>query len=212
MQWSTIAEDTHRITGMRHRIEDEESVLTWHWPEHIQFVYIYLFPDGEELPLADRPLQAMKLLTREEYKAMTGYRRRVDGIGRYAFRVYPCDRGPEGLVLLLQEDEDNIVRFSSGKARIRCSIRYGFGLFRKRRSVTIELESESAIPKEALCYVTKAGTAPLHAEDGTAYPLIEDIVPGRNVLPKFEIPRDHRVRLFFTNGRLYGERYELIQE
>lgn len=212
MRWCGEASGHSRITGMRHRMQDNESVLTWNWPENVHCVYIYLFPAEAELPLEQRPGHAMKLLTREEYKAKAGYRGRVEGIGRYAYRVYPCERGTDGIAMLRQEDDDNIIRFSTGKARIRYSIHYGSGLFRKMKPVRIELTSEVPVPKEALCYVMKEGALPLHKEDGTVYPFIEDIAPGRNVLPEIEIPKPNRIRLFFTDGKTYGEIYELIPE
>lgn len=212
MQWSGELSGRNRITGIRHRFQDNESVLTWNWPEDVHLVYIYLFPVEAELPLEERPRQAMKLLTRDEYKASAGYRGRAEGTGRYAFRVYPCERNPDGIVLLRQEDEDNIIRFSTGKAQIRYSIDYRFALFSKMKPVRIALTSEVLVPKEALCYVMKEGSFPLHKEDGTAYPFIEDIAPGRNVLPQIEIPKNNKIKLFFTDGKKYGEMYELIHE
>lgn len=212
MRWSDEASGAGRITGLRRRTEEDETVLTWNWPQGVGFVYIYLFPAEAEQPLEERPTQAMKLLTREEYKTNAGYRVRLGGIGSYGCRVYPCERNEDGVVLLRQEDEDNMIRFSTGKARIRYSIRYGSGLFRKTRPVRIELTSETAVPKEALCYVIKEGALPLHREDGTAYPFIADIASGRNALPAIEVPKQHRIRLFLTDGRTYGERYELIPE
>jgi len=212
MQWSDELSGTSRITEMRHRVQGNESVLTWKWPAGIDFVYVYLFPAEAEQPPEQRPPAAMKLYTREEYKAKAGYRGRLDGIGRYAYRVYPCVRKPEGIVVLRQEDGDNLIRFAAAKARIRYSIKTGMALFRKYQPVRIELTSEVAVPKEALCYVLKEGEMPLHPEDGTVYPFIDDIQPGRNVLPDIEIPKNSRIKLFFTDGKKYGELFELIPE
>jgi len=212
MQWSDEAPARSRITGLRHRIQGHESVLTWQWPEDVQFVYVYLFPAEAEQPPAERPAKAMKLYTREEYKANAGYRGRFDGIGRYAYRVYPCARDAEGIALLRQEDEDNVIRFSTGKAKIRYSIKYGLAMFRPMKPVRIELSSDVLVPKEALCYVKKEGSFPLHREDGTVYPFIADVVPGRNVLPEIEIPKNCRIKLFLTDGAKYGDLYELIPE
>ncbi|MDF2722138.1 MAG: hypothetical protein K0Q59_1813 [Paenibacillus sp.] len=212
MQWGGEVSERLRITGLRHRIQDQESVLTWNWPEDVHLVYIYCFAAEAELPLEQRPRQAMKLLTRDEYKAGAGYRGRIEGTGRYAYRIYPCERNADGVVLLRQEDEDNLVRFSTGKVQVRYSIDYRFSLFGKMRPVRIMLTSEALVPKEALCYVMKEGSFPLHKEDGTAYPFIEDIAPGRNVLPQIEIPKSNKIKLFFTDGKKYGDMYELIHE
>ncbi|GAA3402210.1 hypothetical protein ACFFNY_03770 [Paenibacillus hodogayensis] len=212
MQWSDEPSGKSRITGMRHRIQGTESILTWNWPEDVHFVYVYMFPAEAELPLEARPAASMKLYTREEYKANAGYRGRIDGIGRYAYRVYPCARLSDGISLLRQEDADNVIRFGTGKAKIRYSIQYGFGLFSKMKPVRIELSSEVLVPKEALCYVKKDGSFPLHREDGTVYPFIADIAPGRTVLPEIEIPKNSRIKLFLTDGATYGDMYELIPE
>lgn len=212
MEWSGEAAERSRITGMRHRIQGNESVLTWTWPENVHFVYVYLFSVEAELPLEERPNAAMKLYTREEYKAKGGYRGRIDGIGRYAYRVYPCERNADGIALLRQEDADNVIRFSTGKAKIRYSVKYGMALFGKMKPARIELSSEVLVPKEALCYVKKEGSFPLHKEDGTAYPFIADIAPGRTVLPEIEIPKNSRIKLFLTDGAQYGDIYELIPE
>ncbi|MNI12579.1 hypothetical protein D3C73_657670 [compost metagenome] len=212
MQWTDHIPHGRRITEMRHRLQDEECILTWRWPEHIQVVYIYGYETDAELPVEQRPDKAMKLFTREEYKAHSGYKTRVNAIGRYAFRVYPCERTTDGMVILKQEDADNHIRFSTGKARIRYSIKYGTAFFSKQKPVRMELNSEVSISKDTLCYVKKEGGFPLHKEDGILYPFIQDLHPGRNVLPEIEINKKDQIKIFFTDGKKYGEMYELIPE
>jgi hypothetical protein len=210
MQWTNEVPGQSRITGLNYRIQNNESVLTWKWPDDVQFVYIYRFPADAEVQFENRPPNAMKLYTREEYKAKQGFVESVDGIGHYVYRVYACERGSDGLLLFLQEDDDNMLQFSTGRATIRYSIKYGKSFFGKMKPVRIELYSDVLVSKEALCYVKKVGSFPLHKEDGTMYPLIQDIAPGRNVLPEFEIPKSDQIKLFFTNGKKYAEIYELI--
>jgi hypothetical protein len=212
MEWHFDISDYQRITEMKQRIQDNEYIVTWKWPEGIQFVYIYGFEADAELPPEQRQGKEMKLYTREEYKAQSGYRARLETIGRFAFRVYPCERDGSQMMVYKQEDEDNIIRFSTGRARIRYSIKYGRAFFSKRKPVHIELHSEVNIAKEVLCYVKKEGAFPLHKEDGLVYPFIHDVLPGRNVLPEIEINKNDQIKLFFTDGKKYGEIYELIPE
>jgi hypothetical protein len=212
MQWNDNVHDDRRITNVQHRIQNHECILTWKWPEDVQVVYIYGFEADSELPAEQRPDKAMKLFTREEYKAKSGYRTRIESIGRFAFRVYPCERTSDGLVVIKQEDEDNRIHFSTGKALIRYSIKYGRAFFSKQKPVRIELHSEVQVSKDALCYVKKEGGFPLHKEDGVAYPFIRDLQPGRNSLPEIEINKNDQIKIFFTDGKKYGEIYELIPE
>lgn len=212
MQWNEIVPADSRITEVRQRLQDHECILTWKWPENVQFVYIYGFAADAELSPKHMPDKAMRLFTREEYKAKAGYRVRIETIGVYAFRIYPCERTAEGLVVLRQTDSDNQIRFSTGKAVIRYSIKYGRALFSRTKPVRIELTSEVLVPMQALCYVKKEGSFPLHKDDGLMYPFIRDLQPGRNVLPEIEISKNDQIKLFFTDGPKYGEIYELIPE
>lgn len=212
MEWMDSTAEERRITEMRHRIDDNECIITWNWPEGIQFVYVYGFKADAEVGPNQRAAKDMKLYTRDEYKARKGYRAQLDGIGRFAFRVYVSERVDGNMVVHRQEDEDNIIRFSSGKAKIFYSIKYGRAFFSKRKPVRIQLNSEVYISRDALCYVKKEGSFPLHADDGIVYPFIHDIQPGRNVLPEIEINKDDQLKLFFTDRKKYGEMFELIPE
>jgi len=212
MEWKDEIADNQRVTEMKQRQQDNECILTWRWPEGIQFVYIYGFGADAEIPPEQRDIRSMKLFTRDEYKSNMGYRTRLDTIGRVAFRVYACERIDGRMAIFKQQDEDNVIRFSNGKARIRYSIKYGRALFRKRKPVRIVLVSEVYVSREALCYVKKEGSFPLNKEDGTAYPFIRDVHPGRNELPEIEINKNDQIKLFFTDGKKYGEIYELIPE
>lgn len=212
MQWIEPEADRRRITGLACRHEDGECTLTWNWPEGISFVYIYGFENGRELPPEERAERAAKLYTREEYKANTGYRDRPEGIGRYAYRVYPgvvTEGKPAGI---RQQDEDNLVRFSAGRAKIRFSIKYGGRLFSRRKTARLQFRCEIPVDRDVLCYVKKAGSTPLHPEDGTVYPLIQNLDPGLTVFPEIEIDRNDHLKIFFTDGKRYGEIYDLIPE
>ncbi len=212
MEWSGSVQDKKRITDIRHYIQDNECIMTWKWPEGISYVYVHGHHMDAETPRG-RPLdEEMRLYTREEYKARQGYRVKLEGIGRLAFRIYAAERENGVMVVNRQEDSDNLLVFSSGKAKIRYSIKYGIALFRKRKPVSISLHSEVFVSREALCYVKKEGTVPASNEDGVVYPFIHDLNPGRNTLPDIEIGKQDYIRLFFTDRRKYGELYELIPE
>lgn len=208
MLWLTDLPEGCRISQLSCRMQGDQAVLTWLWPENMQMVYIEkFFPDKGEV---ERDERRMKLYTREEYKAHSGYWDRMEGIGRCAYRVYPCQKQQEGLGVYAQEDEDSLLMFSSGKAAIRYSIRYGRSFFSKVKKARIEIVCEVPVPKEALCYVKKEGATPLSKDDGVAYPFIQHIAPGRNLFPEIEVARDSHLRIFLTDGKKYGDIYELI--
>ncbi|UUZ85613.1 hypothetical protein LJK88_20165 [Paenibacillus sp. P26] len=154
----------------------------------------------------------MKLYTREEYKVRGGYRSPADFIGARYFRIYPCVMEGVQLITLSQTGEDNLARVSGGRAKIRYAIQYGLPWFGKYKSVRIRLFCEIPVPKEALCYVKKQGAVPLNPEDGTLYPSLRDLPAGRTELPEIQVGRQDQVRLFLTDGKRYGDQFEVIPE
>lgn len=226
-EWADDAPQEYRITGAACRVQDRESVLTWNWPAGLPFVYLLGFVPGigsgaltpgpfppEELPSGEPeglpPRESLKLYTREEYKANGGYRERLDRYGAYAYRIYPGNRQDGVIRVYAQEDDGNFAVFSMGKAKIRCIVTYKGGWFAKGRIVRMTVTPEVFVPKEALCYVKKSGGMPQSIRDGTAYPLLADLQPGPNPLPDIEVGKDDQIKLFFTDGKVYGECYELI--
>jgi hypothetical protein len=154
----------------------------------------------------------MKLYTREEYKASSGYRERLNVIERHAYRIYPCVKQDGKLVVVRQEDNDNKVQFSMGKAAILYSIQYRKSLFSKTQTVRIQITSEVLVSKEVLCFVKKEGGIPLHKDDGIVYPFVHDFEPGRNVMSEIQIHKNEFIKLFFTDGKKHGQIYELMPE
>lgn len=212
MEWRDTVRDDMRISDVKHRIQDHECIMTWRWPEGALYVYIFGFQMDAKAPAGRPKSDEMRLYTREEYKARQGYRVQLEGIGRLAFRIYAAELEDGNMRVTCQEDEDNLIVFSSGKAKIRFSVKYGAAWFRKRKTVSIALNSEVFVSREALCYVKKEGAMPHNNEDGVVYPFIHDINPGRNVLSDIEIGKQDYIRLFFTDRKKYGELYELIPE
>ncbi|WP_052947459.1 hypothetical protein [Aneurinibacillus tyrosinisolvens] len=212
MRWLKAASPEQDVRNIMSRVLDNECFLTWSWPEGIQFVYIYKSRAGQELPVERITEKEMKLYTREEYKANAGYREIIDTIGRYVYRVYPCVREDGKLAVLYQENEENMIHVSTGKAKIYYSLKQRKGFFSKYKSVQMEIRPEVPVPKQVLCYVKKEGAYPAHKEDGTVFPFARDFEPGKNTLPEIEINKNDYLRIFFTDGKKYGEIYELIPE
>ncbi|CAG7645722.1 hypothetical protein PAESOLCIP111_05006 [Paenibacillus solanacearum] len=212
MQWGDIQEP-YRIRKLTFQLQDTDCLLTWQWPKGVDAVCIFGFNGDQTGPSPEVPEpERMKLFTREEYKAHSGYRVRLDRFGRWGYRVFPCVLLDGRRTALRQLDEDNLVFARAGRAKIRCAVRYGGRWFGKYKTVRMELYCEVPVPKEALCYVKKEGGYPVHKEDGIVYPFLHDFAAGRTVLPEAEIGRNSYIRLFLTDGRMYGDLYELITE
>jgi hypothetical protein len=211
LQWEE-PEEQYRIVKTGCQALDGESIVTWQWPKHIEAVYVYSFPQGtEQEPELLQP-KHLKLFTREEYKTRSGYRERIEYMGVQGYRIFPClIRGGQP-VPLKQADSDNYARVSGGKAKLRYSIKYGNKWFSKYKSIRIQLFCEIAVPQEALCYVKKEGVSPTNKEDGIAYPFLSDFAAGSHMLPEIEVGKNDYIRIFFTDGKAFGELYELISE
>jgi len=199
------------ISGLSASIEEDRCILRWHWPAGVQAVYIHktAAEGGASDPTS---VAGMRLYTKDEYKANNGYHERVDGIGRIQYTVYACILEQGEATPIRQLDGSNRQTVSTGKAKIRYAIRMRGGLFKKYKTVHIQVTTEVPLPKEVLCYVKKQGGYPANREDGTVYPFVADFAAGRNMLPEIEVGKDEYVRLFLTNGQLYGHLYELIPE
>lgn len=202
---------TPSIREMTYSLDEDWICLRWRWPEGVQAVYIHKAPADEAGDLVP-PDVDLKLYTREEYKANGGYRERLDGIGRMLYTVYGCLIEDEELLLIHQRDDRNRLTVNAGRARIYYTVTQKSGLFRKYKSIQIQVKPETAISKDVLCYVKKQGGYPTSKEDGTVYHFLQDFAPGKNVLPVIEVGKDDYVRLFLTDGRKYGPLYELIAE
>jgi hypothetical protein len=211
LQWEE-PEQQYRILHMVSQVIDGEIIVTWQWPKHVESVYVYSFHDGTEQAPELLEAKRLKLFTREEYKTRLGYRERIEHTGVQGYRIFPCLLRGGQPVPLKQVDGGNYVRVSGGKAKLRYSIKYGNKWLSKYKTVRIQLFCEVTVPKEALCYVKKEGAFPANKEDGIAYPFLNDFAPGRHALPEIEVGKNDYVRLFFTDGKTYGELYELIAE
>ncbi|WP_308862358.1 hypothetical protein [Paenibacillus radicis (ex Xue et al. 2023)] len=211
LQWEEL-EEPYRIKQTACYIQNGECTVTWAWPRGVESVYVYSFPDGAEQPPDLLEPKQLKLFTREEYKARSGYRERIEYLGVQGYRIFPCLMQAGKLRPLKQADAQNYARVSGGKAKIRYNIKYSHSWFSKYKTVRIQLFCEISVSKEALCYVKKEGSPPANKEDGIAYPFMSDFPSGRHILPEVEVGKNDYIRLFFTDGKAFGELYDLIPE
>lgn len=209
------------IHGLTGQAQNGLCTLRWLWPRDAEAVYIekvtQMSAVGEEgYSQSDQPDSApasLRLYTKEEYKANNGsYTERVDHFGRMTYTVYLTYEEQGETVLVRQPDGQNTIELSAGKAKIYYSIKQQGTWFGKRKTVRIEVHAEVPIPKEVLCYVKKEGGYATNKDDGIIYPFAAPFQAGRNELPAIEVGKNEYVRLFFTDGRTYGQMYELILE
>lgn len=212
MQWEAETNPDRYIRDTAYRMHEDQAVLTWHWPDEIPCVYVYRAQPGQAFDPSDVNPQQLRLYTREEYKVNSGYHERIEGVGRFAYSIIPCLLEAGKPVMRIQPNSENVVLVSSGKSKIYYSIKTRKQWFGKFQSVQIEIITETPIPKEALCYVKKEGAYPARKDDGTQFAFIADFEPGRNIMPEIEIKKSEYIRLFFTDGRKYGELFELVRK
>ncbi|MET3290539.1 UNVERIFIED_CONTAM: hypothetical protein ABID98_003109 [Brevibacillus sp. OAP136] len=210
VNWMEETNPGRFIRYVTFELHDNQALITWHWPDGIPCVYIHKALPGVPVVPAELPLQQLRLYTREEYKTHTGYKERVEGIGRYEYHIFPCVLDAGKPVLLAQGNGENSIVVSTGRARIQYSIKQRKQLFGKYQSVQIQIFTETFVARDVLCYVKKEGAMPAKKDDGTRYDFLDDFEPGTTILPEIEIKKTEHIRLFLTDGQKYGELYELI--
>ncbi|MGO4545574.1 beta-mannanase [Paenibacillus sp. 2TAB23] len=209
MRFVDAEDGSPAITGLTRSMEEDRCTLRWIWPSGIDAVYIEKMDDGQSADGFGNKGEP-KLYTRAEYKANNGYQTRIEGIGIVAFTVYAYQEGDYGPLLIQQANRENRIEISAGRAKIHYSVMSKNGLFRKFKTVQIQVTAEVPIAKDVLCYVKKQGSYPANKEDGMAYPFVAPFDAGKNMLPAIEIGKEDYIRLFFTDGKIYGQLYELI--
>lgn len=212
LYWETVTSPDHEIKDIQKTVRDSEVHLSWFWSKEIDFVYIYKVSADLIRPIDELDDSDLTLYTREEYKTNQGYVGRMDSIGRYAYRILPCQKRDGKLIVFKQENDKNLIYISGTKARIYFSITYKNRLFQPKKRVKMSIMTELPLDRELLVYVKKSGGVPVSAEDGTVYPFVRDFPSGKTLPPEIEINKDEYVRIFFSNGRKSAEMYELIPE
>ncbi|CAM3584879.1 MULTISPECIES: beta-mannanase [Saccharibacillus] len=222
MRFIEAGPDSPVIRELTRRVSGDVCTLQWQWPSGTDSVYIGRRAlDAEQAgggspadfgPGGGFDASGLKLYTREEYKAAAGYRDRLDGIGRFVYMVYAALPGSGEPVLVRQPDGSNLVETPAGRAKIRYSVRERKALFRAYKTVRIEISCEVPLDENVLCYVKKSGGYPVGPQDGTVYPFSAPFPAGRTGLPEIEVGKNDFVRVFFTDGKRYGQLYELVPE
>ncbi|WP_142305355.1 beta-mannanase [Neobacillus jeddahensis] len=212
MNWEMIPSPNYEIKEIRTTVRDSEVHLTWFWSKEIDFVYIYKAPADEVKPINEITEQDIKLYTRDEYKVNRGFRGRLDGIGRYAYRIFPGQKHNGILSIYQQTNDNNLIYLSGSKAKIYFSITYKNKLLQPKKRVQMSIMTELALDKDLLVYVKKRGAPPLSIEDGTVYPFVRDFPAGKTMQPEIVVGKEEYIRIFFSNGRKSAESFELIPE
>ncbi len=210
VNWESIPSYSYEIKDIKKTVRDSELHLSWFWPNEIDFVYIYKTLAEKQKPLSELQKADLRLYTREEYKANQGYIGRVDAIGQYAYRIFPCQKRDGKLIVFAQENDHNLMYVTGAKAKIYFSIDYKNRWFNSKKMVKMSIMTEIPLEKELLVYVKKRGSTPTSIEDGTQFPFIRDFASGENEQPEIEIDKDEYIRIFFSNGKQSAQSFELI--
>jgi len=212
MNWQKISSPDLEIKELKSSIQDTEVLLTWFWPKEIDFVYIYKAGADKLQETTAVEERDLKLYTREEYKANKGYIGRLDAIGRYAYRILPGQRRDGKLYTFSQENENNLIYITGGRAKIYFSISYKNKLFQARKKARMSIITELPLEKELLVYVKKSGGVPISIDDGTVYPFVREFHSGKTIPPEIEIDKHEFIRIFFSDGKKSAQSYELIPQ
>jgi hypothetical protein len=212
VNWEPIPSPEVAIKDLRKTVRDSKVQLTWFWSREIDFVYLYKALADHIKPISEIDEKELLLYTREEYKANQGFIGRVDAIGRYAYRIFPCQKQDGKLVVFAQENDQNLIYLTGSKAKIYFSITYKNKFLQPQKRVRMSIMTETALDKELLVYVKKIGSVPISIDDGTMYPFVRDFPAGKTEQPEIEIGKDEYIRIFFSNGRKSAEIYELIPQ
>ncbi len=208
-----MACEEEQIKELNYRFTAEnQCIITWFWPKGIDAVYIYKSLDDEVPDIDNLTEKDMELYTQDEYKEYKGYSDIISRGTHCTYFIYPYIREKDDMILINQNNMDNKITIASKKLCIYYSIKERHKWFSNSKSVQIIIESEKVIPKDAICYVAKAGSFPKNKEDGSIYFFNDDINPPRKVFGEIRFNKDFYIRLFLNDGKKYGEIYSLIRK
>jgi hypothetical protein len=212
VNWESIPSPNHEIRDIKKTIIDMKAHVQWYWPSGIDFVYIHQTPADPGESLNEFEPHDLKLYTREEYKANQGLLINLDPMGQIALRIFPGKKVDGHLIVFRQDNDQNRLSINGSRAKVYFSITYKQRLFQTRKKVKMIINTELPVSKEQLVYVKKSGAVPLSLEDGTIYPFVRDIVPGKTILPEIEINKQEFVQIFPSKGNDAAQPFELIPE
>jgi hypothetical protein len=212
VNWESISSPSHEIRDLKSTVRDSEVHLSWFWSNEIDFVYIYKTTADHVKPISELEDGELKFYTREEYKVNQGYVSRLESFGRFAYRIFPCQKRDGQLFVFKQENENNLITISGSRAKIYCSISYKNRLFQSRKKVKMSIMTELPLGKELLVYVKKSGGVPVSIDDGTVYPFVRSFPSGKTAPPEIEIDKNEYIKIFLSKGMQAAQKYELIAE
>lgn len=212
MEYREPVSPAEQIKDLSYFIDKERLIIRWLWPCGADSVYIYKASETEgNISIHHIARENSKLYTKDEYKEFYGYCKTIDFIEKSTYWIFPCIRENGKLLLINQNGVDNKISISTGKANIYYSLKEKRRIFGDIKTVIMTLVCDAPVKKDALCYVIKSGGNPINKEDGKSCSFNQDFEMGVNELPEIEIRKDDHVRIFFEDGRKYGEIYELIR-
>ncbi len=201
-----------QIRDLSYFIDKEKLIIRWLWPYGADSVYIYKASEAEgDISIHHITEENAKLYTKDEYKEFYGYHKTIDSIEKSTYWIFPCIRENGKLLMINQNGIDNKISISTGKINIYYSLKEKKRIFGGIKTVIITVICDAPVKKDVLCYVIKSGGSPIHKEDGKSCSFHQDFEIGVNEFPEIEIRKDDYVRIFFEDGKKYGEIYELTR-
>ncbi len=210
-----VPDTSYEIYGMDYELDKEKFNIRWKWPKNIDIVYILKTNFLDDFSLDNINENNVKLYTREEYKEFNGYCEAIKEINQYKYWVFPAVESDGEILLIKQGNGNNELMISTGKPEILYEIKEIKSiksLFSKEKSLEIIIDSEVALPKDALCYVKKYDSYPINKDDGICFDFINNINAGRSIMPEIIVDKNEYVKVFIKDIKKYGNIYKLKQK
>jgi hypothetical protein len=201
---------SEQIRDIKASINGSNLIIRWKWPRSISLACIFRTSYDEKKTLPELlETEKPKVYTKEEYQNSDGYLYRIQDINLYRYYIYPCVLEGSEVIILNQPNEENIIVASTGKANIEFKISEKKKLFSSQKTVAITIVCDTHIPKDVLCYVKKKGGIPSNVNDGTKFNFLQDFEAGRTDTASIDIAKDEYIKIYFTDGKRFGEIYNL---
>lgn len=201
---------TEQITEMKSFVKEPNLVIKCKWPRGIDVLCMFktnyqVNKTLEELIKMQKP----RIFTKEEYLNYDGILFRIDEINLYRYYAYPCEKQDSELTVINQNNADNVLVSATGKANIRFKVIEKKKPFSNRKKLTISITTDTYVPRKILCYIKKRGGVPESINDGTKFNFLEDFEPGKTDTAAIDVAKDEYVKVFLSEGKVYGEIYDL---
>jgi hypothetical protein len=211
MDYRNAESEGEKIKELKYELTNDQYTLKWKWTDEFDCVYMFKTEETEYIPLEELLKLKPKVYTKDEYKGHNGFKERITELTQYRFYIYPMKEDYDNKIIINQDPEDNSIVLCTGKPYIRFYIKEKKRLFSNKKTVQIIVNPDVNIDKNVLCYVKIEGSCPTNKEEGILYQFNQDFRQGENVFPEIEIGKNEYINIFFTDGKKYGEKYNLIQ-